>query len=59
VVIFKHDRKKRFIEPTFSIVEQYWIDIENFNKETHSMYSKLKLQVEEILITLNRKLSEN
>jgi hypothetical protein len=51
--------RKGFSEPTFSIVEQNWIDLEKFGEENHKVYSKLKLQVDEVLDKLNQKLLKN
>ena len=48
--------RKGFSEPTFSIVEQHWVDLEKFNSENRKVYSKLKLQVDEILNRFNQKL---
>lgn len=51
--------RKGFSEPTFSIVEQNWVDLEKFNQENHEVYSKLKSQVDEVLNRLNQKLLKN
>jgi len=48
-----------FSEPTFSIVEQNWIDLEKFKEENHKVYSKLKTQVDDVLDRLNQKLLKN
>jgi hypothetical protein len=51
--------RKGFSEPTFSIVEQNWIDLEKFQVENHKIYSKLKSQVDDVLDRLNQKLFKN
>jgi hypothetical protein len=51
--------RKGSSEPTFSIVEQNWIDLEKFSKENHRVYSKLKSQVDDVLNRLNRLNREN
>ena len=51
--------RKGFNEPTFSIVEQNWIDLEKFSEENHKVYSKLKSQVDDVLDKLNQKLLKN
>lgn len=42
--------------PTYSIVKQNWIDLDKFENENHEVYSKLKLQVAEVLKMINAKL---
>ena len=51
--------RKGFSEPTFSIVEQNWVDLEKFNDENHKVYSKLKSQVDDVLNRVNQKLLKN
>lgn len=48
--------RKGFKEPSFSIVEQNWVD---FKDENHKVYSKFKLQVDEVLNRFNQKLLKN
>jgi hypothetical protein len=48
--------RKGFKEPTFSIVEQNWIDLEKFKEEQHKVYDSLKKQVDTVLERLNQKL---
>ena len=51
--------RKGFSEPTFSIVEQNWIDLEKFKEEQHKIYDSLKKQVDMVLERLNQKLLKN
>lgn len=51
--------RKGFSVPTFSIVEQNWIDLEKFNDENHKVYSKLKSHVDDVLNMVNQKLLKN
>lgn len=51
--------RKGFKEPTFSIVEQNWVDLEKFKDENHKVYSGLKSQVDKVLNRLNQKLLKN
>lgn len=44
--------RKGFNEPTFSIVEQNWIDLEKFKEEKHKLPHKLKKQVHIVLESL-------
>lgn len=43
-------------EPAFSIVNQYWIDLEKFREKEHKVYDELKEQVDTVLERLNQKL---
>ncbi len=51
--------RKGFSEPTFSIVEQNWIDLEKFKEEQHKVYNSLKKKVDMVLERLNQKLLKN
>ncbi len=51
--------RKGFSEPTFSIVEQNWIDLEKFKEEQHKVYDRVKKQVNMVLEILNQKLLKN
>lgn len=51
--------RKGFSEPTFSIVEQNWVDLEKFSGENHKVYDKLKKQVDIVLERFNKKLLKN
>lgn len=45
-----------FSEPTFSIVEQNWVDLEKFKEGQSKVYNKFKKQVDIVLERLNEKL---
>jgi hypothetical protein len=45
-----------FDEPTFSIVEQHWIDLEKFDVENRKLFSELKTHVDVVLNKLNQKI---
>ena len=49
-------RRYGFPEPLFSVVNQYWIDLQKFEKEEHEVYSDLKKHTVDILKRLNQKL---
>lgn len=48
--------RKGLSHPTFSIVEQYWIDLEKFKKVQHKVYNSLKKQVDMVLEKVNQKI---
>lgn len=50
--------RKGFSEPSFSIVNQYWIDLDKFSEErSQSIFqTKLKEQIAEVLKRINEKL---
>ena len=47
-----------FEKPSYSVVHQYWIDLEKFNAE-HHIYRDIKELVDIVLDRLNQKLREN
>lgn len=47
--------RKGFSQPTFSIVNQYWIDLNKFKGEKHKIYSELKKQVDIVMEKINSK----
>lgn len=51
--------RKGFNEPTYSIVEQNWVDLEKFNGRNHKVYDKLKQQVDMVLERLSQKMLKN
>jgi len=48
-----------FSKPTFSVVNQYWIDLEKFEVVHHKVYGDLKKHVDVVLERINQKLLEN
>lgn len=51
--------RKGFSEPTYSIVNQFWIDLEKFKEEKHKSDNHLKKQVDIVLERLSQKLLKN
>lgn len=49
--------RKGFSKPTFSVVNQYWINLEKFNKENHYVYKELKKYVSKVHSRLIRKIN--
>ena len=49
--------RKGFSEPTFSIVNQYWIDLEKLNHDNSELYGELKKQLVLVLEKINNKLN--
>ncbi len=47
--------RKGFSEPTFSIVNQYWIDLKKFKEEKYKVCQELKTWVNIVLDKLNKK----
>jgi hypothetical protein len=47
-----------FEGPSFSVVQQNWIDLEKFDRE-HTVYKGLKNQVDIVLERINLKLRDN